>query len=121
MDTGRCSRSRLATSPYGAQFVCAHQRVTVSIDEGNRCPDVLGSLVLFLASLPNVCDCWRHRARKLRVYGMGLGSAEYTRQWIVNHFGPEHITPVWERRDPEFAERDESRREPSPIPEWRSW
>src|SRR4051812_34355267 len=105
MDMGKRSRTSLVSKTNRARFICAHDRVTVTVDTGGGAHldhDSLARLVLYLASLPCHCDCFRPRWRNLNG-GEELSRVSVIRmwRWMEDTLGHDHIRPVWEKRDPE--------------------
>src|SRR5881275_1988368 len=83
MDMGRRSRTTLLIKTNAPRFICAHARTTVSVDTGDGPPlsrDALSRLVLYLASLPFHCDCFRPRWRHLNE-GDDFSRASAIRVW----------------------------------------
>ena len=67
-DSGTRSRTTLVSTANWARFICAHARVTVTVDTGDSDPlnrASLTRLVLYLASLQYACDCVRARWKRL--------------------------------------------------------
>jgi hypothetical protein len=133
-DCGTRSRTVLECGADKAQFSCAHLRVTVDVDTGDRPPlseRDLARLALYLAYQGHTCDCFRAAWRKL------TGGKKFCRaaaieawSWLEDRVGCWNVYPMWFERVPhgeEYRGRGEVVHDGlSPDPSWvrrllRAW
>jgi hypothetical protein len=111
----RSRRTSLITSTNWARFTCAHARVTVHVDMGERrilTPKSLSLLVLWLTYHGNTCPCFRARWRRLDPDGKFCRAAAIKMwRWIERTIGHENVHPTWEERVGAPADDEE----------WRDW